>query len=326
MKLKIAYVLVSSEKDYFLEQTILSAYSAYRYNPEAEIVVVADQDTFQTITGQRARLKKYVSRIIRAEVPETYSMMQKSRYLKTSLLNYIESDFIYLDSDTVVSGSLSDIYMGVNHIGLIMDHNRDEYNESVKMWVRDCCRIVGWSDLSQDKTYNGGLLVVKKSPESDSFFNHWHDNWKECCSKGYDRDQLALTKTNIECKYIIDEISGIYNCQIANFEADKYKSDVRIIHYYDMNNCYYVYNDLKIWNIFKQNDVIPDEFVSAVETPQDVFGHRYIKVYEKEIQFLRSDWNKIYNEYPILRNYLLKVNLAICELWGIARKIKARFK
>ena len=322
MQKKIVYVLVSTQQDYFLEQTMLSAYSAKRYNPNVQITVLADQDTARTVVGNREKIKEYVTEIKTVNVPEHYNMMQRSRFLKTSIPKYVDGDFIYMDSDTVVAGSLEDIYEGVQHIGLIRDENVDEYSDFVKEWIRGNCIKLGWQDLSQEKGYNGGVLVVKRSAKSEQFFDCWHKNWLECCSKGYDKDQLALTKSNVECDYVIQEINGKFNCQVAKFEADKYQADVRIIHYYDLNNCYNIYNDLRLWNRFRKEAVIPQEFIHTINNPQKLFASRYIKVYGTDIDLLRSEWRTIYTEYPIVRKLAQSVLIPICKLWGRLRRIK----
>lgn len=322
MRLKIAYVLVSSEKDYFLEQTMLAAYSASRYNPMVEIVVVADADTVKSMTNERARLKEYVTDIISVDVPSGYSMMQRSRFLKTNLPEYVSGDFIYMDSDTVVSGSLSDIYTDVQDLGLVIDQNLEEYPSDIKSWVRGNCEEIGWQDLSSEKAYNGGMIVFKRTAKAVEFFRRWHENWKECCSRGYDRDQLALTKANKECGYVFAELDGKYNCQVTKFESDRYKADVRIIHYYNLEICHHIYNDLKLWNKFKRDGVIPEEFLKSVDNPQTVLAGRFIKAYENDIRFLHSEWYSIYTNYPALQKRLLPCCLAICKVWNVLRGLK----
>lgn len=319
---KIVYILVSSQQDFFLEQTILSAYSAKRYNPNVNIVVVADQDTAKTLIGSRRKINEYVTTILIVDVPVEYNMMQKSRFLKTNLPAYVDGDFIYMDSDTVVSGSLEEAYDGVKDLGLVRDENLSDYSSYIKGWIRGNCEKMGWSDLSEEKGYNGGVIVYKDSPMARLFFARWHENWKECCGKGYDRDQLALMKANKDAGNIFTELDGKYNCQISKFESDKYKSDARILHYYDISNCYHIYNDLKVWNKFKNLDVIPQEFLYAVDNPQKVLSERYIRVYENDIKFLHSSWHEIYFNYPALQKIFLPFCLALCRVWEEARNVK----
>ena len=53
MKTKIVYVVVSDDADFYLEQTLVSVYSARLYNPNAEILLLVDSETNKTILGKR---------------------------------------------------------------------------------------------------------------------------------------------------------------------------------------------------------------------------------------------------------------------------------
>ena len=109
MKTKIVYVLTSSKEDTYLEQTLISVYSARLHNPYADILVVTDNATANTIKGGRAEIKKYLSDIVVVDIPAEYNNMQKSRYIKTNLRKFVEGDFLYIDSDTVIAESLAEI-------------------------------------------------------------------------------------------------------------------------------------------------------------------------------------------------------------------------
>ena len=49
MKTKMVYVLVSNDKDYYLEQAYVSMFSLKKYNPKAQIYVVADQEDRKSV-------------------------------------------------------------------------------------------------------------------------------------------------------------------------------------------------------------------------------------------------------------------------------------
>ena len=52
MKTKILYVLVSSEADVYLEQALVSAYSARRHNPDAVLTLLSvSRKKFPWISG-----------------------------------------------------------------------------------------------------------------------------------------------------------------------------------------------------------------------------------------------------------------------------------
>ena len=109
MKTKIVYVVTCSEKNTYLEQAMLSVYSARLHNPTAEIYVVTDKESADSITGKRSEIKKYLTNILVFDTPKEFNAMKKSRFLKTNLRELIKGDFIYIDTDTVICQPLDEV-------------------------------------------------------------------------------------------------------------------------------------------------------------------------------------------------------------------------
>lgn len=90
MKTKIIYVLVSNENDCYLEQALVSIYSLRLYNPDANLLLLVDEETSRTLeNGIRKLILNYVSKLVIVDVPFHYSKQQKSRYIKTSLRSQV---------------------------------------------------------------------------------------------------------------------------------------------------------------------------------------------------------------------------------------------
>lgn len=82
MKTKIIYVLVSNENDCYLEQALVSIYSLRLYNPDANLLLLVDEETSRTLeNGIRKLILNYVSKLVIVDVPFHYSKQQKSRYM-----------------------------------------------------------------------------------------------------------------------------------------------------------------------------------------------------------------------------------------------------
>ena len=82
MKTKIIYVLVSNENDCYLEQALVSIYSLRLYNPDANLLLLVDEETSRTLeNGIRKLILNYVSKLVIVDVPFHYSKQQKSRYI-----------------------------------------------------------------------------------------------------------------------------------------------------------------------------------------------------------------------------------------------------
>lgn len=111
MKTKVVYVITSTEEDFYLEETLISVYSLKKKSPSIIIELVVDTKTDMTLTGKRATLLDYVDKKIVVNVPEKYNKVQTSRYLKTSVREYVDGDFLFVDSDTIITDSLE----GIDH-------------------------------------------------------------------------------------------------------------------------------------------------------------------------------------------------------------------
>ena len=56
-------------------------------------------------------------------VPEHYNKVQTSRYLKTSLRQTVEGDFLFIDSDTIITDSLADADSLTGNVMMVLDYH-----------------------------------------------------------------------------------------------------------------------------------------------------------------------------------------------------------
>ena len=109
MRTKVLYVLVSNENDIFWEQTFLSIQSLLRTNGSTNITVLMDNLTYYGLKDKRAVLLSLISEPVVIDLDQNLSNKEKSRILKTNMRNYVDGDFLYIDTDTIILGDLSDI-------------------------------------------------------------------------------------------------------------------------------------------------------------------------------------------------------------------------
>ena len=103
---KYLFVLTSSPKDFFCEQTLVAIASLRCHNPNAFVTLLTDDRTAESLMGKRAVLKEAVDELKVLSLDEKLSPMQRSRYLKTVMRNEVDGDFLYMDSDIAVVGNL----------------------------------------------------------------------------------------------------------------------------------------------------------------------------------------------------------------------------
>lgn len=233
MKIKFVYVLVCGEDDLYTEQMWASIYSLRRYNADARIEILVASDTYNYLLVNYNFIFNFVDNIISFEVPHDFSFAAKSRYLKTSIRNIIDGDFVFLDTDTIVCSDLSKLDQYAPDILCVNDLHVDflrnpYYQINVKL-----INQVFKTDISNAVNYfNSGVMLVKDNTLTRTFYKSWHENWIQ----GYTQfalktDQQSLLKTDADFGFIIKPLDGIYNCQIVM--SVKYLTQAKIMHFFN---------------------------------------------------------------------------------------------
>ena len=94
MKTQIVYVLVSSEKDVFLEELWVSVWSLRQYESDVTVNVVVDESTAKRVRAN-AELMALITNVVVADVPEKYTPKERSREIKTRIRELIKGDFFF---------------------------------------------------------------------------------------------------------------------------------------------------------------------------------------------------------------------------------------
>lgn len=107
--MKYVYVLTSTEKDFYYEQCLLSVFSLKNYVKNAEIWILTDNKTNDSLIGKRSEIKKYTKEIISVYFEDFVENIERSRILKTTIPEHIKGNFLFIDCDTIISGDVSKI-------------------------------------------------------------------------------------------------------------------------------------------------------------------------------------------------------------------------
>lgn len=308
--MKFVYVLISSKKDYFAEQALLSMYSVKKHNPDAEIVLVCDASTLNRLQEERNSIMDDVDEFITENLPTELNDVQKNRYLKTSLRQIVKGDFLYLDNDTIITGNLDDLKNLTVEFGAVLNHHvmlDINKNLHLKKYLEKTKKDF-WNYY---KYFNGGAFYAKDTPECHKFFESWHRIWNEDRKKyGISIDQPAFAQANMENNRMIEEISGIYNCQITQRDAIPYMFDAKIIHYFSNSptSCLFPLTQPNVLKSVREKG-ITEEMEKLLERPQIAYLKNSVIIRGEE---LRSDYNspimifarKIARTFPFLNNII----------------------
>jgi hypothetical protein len=226
------YVLSSSLSDYYYEQFFLSLVSLRLYNPNAKIVLIVDKKTKYGLIGIRSGYEKFISEIKTVDCPDELSKKEISRWLKTSIPNYVSGDFLFIDCDTIITDKIECSTLNNIKIGAVLDTHVSLSNHHLRnTFLEDGKRLGFLSAFEHDFYYNGGLIAYKECEESYNFFTRWHLLWLQSKETGNSQDMPSLNQANCDCNNIISELDGSWNCQISH-NGIPYLCQAKIIHYY----------------------------------------------------------------------------------------------
>ena len=212
------YVLVSGKNDLYYEQALMSTYSLRNLMPDANIALLVDNKTEDSINSdslKRAEIKKYVSKIISVQFDEKVSNAERSRLIKTSIPEYIDDDFLYIDCDTIIADDLSEIEKTSYKTAGILDGHvmLDEHIHKKYFLERD--KKTGFHGTqAADCNINGGVIFARKGEESKNLFKAWNEAWKYSAYQKHDfHDQSALNEANYRTGLKMRLLDGEWNCQ-----------------------------------------------------------------------------------------------------------------
>lgn len=235
---KYLFVLTSSPKDFFCEQTLVAIASLRVHNPGAFVTVLTDDRTAATlIEGNRAALKDAVDELKVLELDEKLSPMLRSRYLKTVMRNVIDGDFLYMDSDIAIVGDLS-IPKEWNGIYAVLDFHTNLSKAINRKKILNNAKMLGFSPILNDEIFNGGVMFASDTPEVRAFFEKWHELWLYCVSKNFPYDMASLAEANFKFNYITQKMPGEWNCQMAY--AREFIPNGKVFHFFGsriINTC-----------------------------------------------------------------------------------------
>lgn len=342
MKTQIVYVLVSSEKDVFLEELWTSVWSLRQFHPRTSptpskggvpfdnvVKVIVDDKTNEYI-HQFPALVELLDEIVVVTTPEYYTPKERSRELKTRIREVIKGDFFYIDTDTVICKPLDEIDNCEYDVAGIPDSNVWlEGNPFAKGMTGNVKSIFGKEITHRGYLINGGVIYAKDNAVAHELFERWNKNWTySCFEKGNSQDQPALWQSDFEMGNIIKTLPDIYNCQVSM--SLQYFADAAIVHFLHMgfipDQSYSPYLSLNIYKEIKEKGEMTQEIKDRILNCKAAWQPMTIPVGKDQMLFLYTDAGKnfvqIYKEGGAASAIMLKISNWLWKLHKYTKKSK----
>jgi len=278
--IKILYVLTSDDSDYYFERMFLSITSLRLRTPNAFISLLIDNITKINITGKRKKILDLINEIISITIDERFDKKARSRFLKTSMRQHVAGDFVYIDSDTIIADDISSVANVNIDIGAVLDAHvflseYEKYYPAKLNRMRKASAKIGFdSCFDSNIRYNGGVILCKDCTASHNLFNEWHRLWLYSHGRGMITDQQSFNQANFNLGNIIEELDGIWNCQILDNGALRYLHDAKIIHYFATQTADkpFLLANKKYIEYIKSTGSINSEIRTMLENPKTLFA------------------------------------------------------
>jgi len=246
------------------DMNLVSVWSLRHSNPTNRIILVCDHTSLGILKEVKHKILDEIDSIVDAgQIKGETNYI--NRFIKTSLINYIDGDFLYLDADTFVRNGLEGFYNIKEDLVGVANHN----NVDPSIITCEELEKIKHLDWTVPKFYiNGGVLFIKNSTNTRKFYEIYHNKWQQSCNKLREhKDQHCLNSTIEDSGVILKILSDIYNMQgynnsskiikphhpkdtiIHHVYGDFWKDSIfsSILNYEDINNIFETHN-----NIWKQ--------------------------------------------------------------------------
>ena len=293
--MKYVYVLTSTEKDLYYEQCLMSVFSLRHYMSEAEIIILTDDRTAATFSGNWSKIKEYASSVVAVDFPSEAGNVERSRVLKTTIPEHVKGDFLFIDCDTIICESLSDIEKLDYPVAAVLDGHVPLSEHKHRDYFLKREKKMGYTGTkNQGFHINSGVILYRDGEKSREFFKKWHELWEYSFRVKHDHhDQGAFNEAFYQCGFGDTQLSGEWNCQISQGGL-AFLEHAKIIHYFSSEAAgknyiaYYQLADKSVQQRIKEAGDIPEDIQQMILNPKFQFTKVHLLNDRRIIPILQS--------------------------------------
>jgi hypothetical protein len=215
---RVVFALTSEGRDVFSAMTRVAVASIRLTNPNISISVCCDAETDRALRLAGDPLRYEVDEWRPEQTPAGHAGF-RNRFVKTRLRETLDGAFLFLDSDVLVRGDLSEVFAYDADVVGARNHSRNNYADQIWQADAQALHALGWS-VRHDVYINGGVLLYKDSDGARRFAEDWHRRWLHCFkARGDHRDQpalnAALQATQVRLQVLPDRFNAQFRVNLG---------------------------------------------------------------------------------------------------------------
>lgn len=226
MSLQFVYILVSDDGDPYEEMACTSIRLLRGLHRDAKVRVIVDPRTADSLKRRASGLLKCADVIVhktRGHKLATY----RSRFLKTSMRQIVDGDFLYLDVDTLPVRPLDAIFASDGKLACALDRNAQNPEPHCPTWIRHVFGPLAWR-YPVRQYFNTGVIFFPDTSAARAAGREWHRRWRTTAAMGIHYDQPAFNSTLDALDTPIRELPVRFNAMVS---ADmSFAADAALIH------------------------------------------------------------------------------------------------
>jgi hypothetical protein len=198
--------------------------------------------TDKLLVDKRAEVLEYISEKLVLGLPISMKMRERSRWLKTQVRLLIKGDFLFIDTDTIICHSLSEIDEFKFDVGAIPDSHLyvADYPKYLSLFLKSRLDKINIDIRNVSIYFSSGVMFVKDTHIAYKLYENWHKYWSEGLSNGFIGDQPYLLKADMILGGVIKEISREWNTVMYTYP--KWIKQAYILHFSPHKNMSFIFD------------------------------------------------------------------------------------
>jgi len=206
----------------------LSATSVRLQQPDARIVVVIEG---LSPDGARAVAQRFeqLADDIRVQPSDEPTPVGKSRLHKMKLREYLQGDFVYLDSDTLAVAPLSRIMDATGEVAAAMDFNHSASSTWFPKEFEEAFRDLGW-EYPLRRYVNAGVILMRDRPAVYACCEEWVRRFHASSVMPHVWDQATFNSAIAATGVPFSVLEPGYNAMVVKQKVPF--KDSRVLHFF----------------------------------------------------------------------------------------------
>lgn len=224
--MNLVYVFTGGKGTRHYGELALSAATARKFFA-GKILVITDKSSAECVHDLMS--SRLIDEAIIVDVKNS-PQAQASRKIKTSIAEYVDPPFLYLDTDTLFRRPVSASDFGPGAIQFAFNHSADDIADQRHDNDRKIFQRLGWESPSIGH-FNGGVFYLGTKDVALRFCREWRKSWELSVARtGRHYDQPSLNETLRRFEQELQPLPHAMNAQV--FMAPWAERGAKIIHYY----------------------------------------------------------------------------------------------